>query len=38
MSKFPQFDPAWPDDVKIKWFDAFKQMMDVMKKQEEEAE
>jgi hypothetical protein len=35
MSKFPTFDPSWPDDVKAKWFDAFKQMMDTMKEREE---
>ena len=23
LSKFPSFDPAWPDDVKVKWFEAF---------------
>jgi hypothetical protein len=27
LSKFPQFDPAWPDDVKLKWFDAFDRLM-----------
>jgi hypothetical protein len=27
LSKFPSFDPAWPDDVKAKWFDAFEQLM-----------
>lgn len=35
MAKFPTFDPAWPDEVKAKWFDAFKQVMDMMKKQGE---
>jgi hypothetical protein len=30
MSKFSTFDPSWPDDVKAKWFDAFKQMMDTI--------
>lgn len=34
MSKFPTFDPAWPDEVKTKWFDGFKQMMDTMKEKE----
>lgn len=38
MAKFPSFDPAWPDDVKAKWFDAFKQMMDTMKEKEKEKE
>jgi len=23
LDKFPAFDPAWPDDVKLKWFEAF---------------
>jgi hypothetical protein len=27
LSKFPQFDPAWSDDVKLKWFDAFDRLM-----------
>lgn len=27
LSKFPSFDPAWPDEVKAKWFDAFDQLM-----------
>ncbi len=35
MAKFPTFDPAWPDEVKGKWFDAFKHMMDTMKEREE---
>jgi hypothetical protein len=27
LSKFPSFDPTWPDDVKAKWFDAFDRLM-----------
>lgn len=27
LTKFPQFDPAWSDDVKLKWFDAFDRLM-----------
>lgn len=27
MEKFPPLDPAWPDDVKAKWFDAFRELM-----------
>ena len=23
LAKFPVFDPDWPDDVKLKWFEAF---------------
>lgn len=28
LSKFPTFDPAWPDEIKIKWFDAFDRLLD----------
>lgn len=27
FAKFPGFDPAWPDEVKIKWFDAFARLL-----------
>jgi len=27
LAKFPEFDPAWPDEVKKEWFSAFNQMM-----------
>ncbi len=27
LSKFPVFDPAWPDDVKLKWFAAFDELL-----------
>jgi hypothetical protein len=27
LSKFPTFDPAWPDEVKLKWFSAFDELM-----------
>ncbi|HUG77975.1 MAG TPA: DUF5343 domain-containing protein [Burkholderiales bacterium] len=27
LSKFPSFDPSWPDDVKKKWFDSFIDLM-----------
>ena len=33
LAKFPNFDPAWPDDVKTKWFEGFKELMDEFKKQ-----
>jgi hypothetical protein len=33
LSKFPSFDPAWPDDVKSKWFDDFKALMELKKKE-----
>ncbi|MFZ0050181.1 MAG: hypothetical protein WAK96_00250, partial [Desulfobaccales bacterium] len=32
LSKFPTFDSAWPDDVKSKWFDDFKELMALRKK------
>lgn len=32
LSKFPSFDPGWPDDVKAKWFDGFGRLMDEFKK------
>lgn len=27
LSKFPSFDPNWPDDVKKSWFDSFADLM-----------
>ncbi|MBN1367410.1 MAG: DUF5343 domain-containing protein [Dehalococcoidales bacterium] len=27
LNKFPQFDPSWPDEVKLKWFSAFDELM-----------
>jgi hypothetical protein len=33
LSKFPAFDPAWPDEVKSKWFDDFKALMELKKKE-----
>ena len=27
LAKFPSFDPAWPDEVKGKWFESFAQLM-----------
>jgi hypothetical protein len=27
LSKFPNFDPAWPDDVKKQWFEGFDKLM-----------
>lgn len=27
LSKFPSFDPSWPDEVKSKWFDGFHRLM-----------
>src|SRR4030042_3335197 len=33
LSKFPSFDPAWPDEVKTKWFEGFNKLMEQFKKQ-----
>jgi len=27
LAKFPSFDPAWPDEVKAKWFESFDRLM-----------
>lgn len=27
LAKFPQFDPAWPDELKTKWFESFEKLM-----------
>ncbi|OGO23830.1 MAG: hypothetical protein A2144_09335 [Chloroflexi bacterium RBG_16_50_9] len=27
LSKFPNFDPTWNDDIKLKWFSAFDEML-----------
>jgi hypothetical protein len=27
LEKFPTFDPAWPDEVKLKWFEAFNTLL-----------
>lgn len=27
LEKFPSFDPAWPDDLKTKWFAGFEKLM-----------
>jgi hypothetical protein len=27
LAKFPSFDPAWPDEVKTKWFASFNELM-----------
>jgi hypothetical protein len=27
LEKFPSFDPAWPDDLKAKWFEGFERLM-----------
>lgn len=27
LAKFPALDPSWPDEVKLKWFDAFFEML-----------
>jgi hypothetical protein len=27
LDKFPSFDPAWPEDLKAKWFAGFERLM-----------
>lgn len=27
LAKFPTLDPAWPDEVKVKWFESFDRLM-----------
>lgn len=27
IAKFPNFDPAWPDEIKLKWFEDFDQLL-----------
>jgi hypothetical protein len=27
IDKFPGFDPAWPDEIKVKWFSAFDELL-----------
>ncbi|MBI4285102.1 MAG: DUF5343 domain-containing protein [Chloroflexi bacterium] len=27
MDKFPKFDPSWPDQLKVKWFEDFDQLL-----------
>lgn len=29
LSKFPSFEPDWPDDVKMKWFEAFESLLKI---------
>lgn len=33
LSKMPDFDPAWSEDIKTKWFDAMNKVMEELKKQ-----
>lgn len=28
LAKFPSFDPTWSDEVKLKWFEAFNELME----------
>lgn len=34
LSKFPSFDPNWPAEVQVKWFDMFKELMEYKKGEE----
>ncbi|MGO8053514.1 DUF5343 domain-containing protein [Rhizobium leguminosarum] len=27
LNKFPTFDPAWPDEIKAKWFDGYERLL-----------
>jgi hypothetical protein len=27
LSKFPNFDPSWNDEIKMKWFAAFDELL-----------
>src|SRR5438270_8642421 len=27
LSKFPAFDPAWPDPIKTKWFEGYERLL-----------
>jgi hypothetical protein len=27
LTKFPSFDPTWPNDVQLKWFEAFDELL-----------
>ena len=27
LEKLPSFDPAWPDEIKTKWFQAFDELL-----------
>lgn len=31
LKKFPDFDPAWPDNIKAKWFEGFEKFMSGVK-------
>lgn len=33
LSKFPDFDPTWPDEVKTKWFEGMNKVMEEFKKE-----
>jgi len=37
LSKFPSFDPAWPDEVKTKWFDGFHRLMRMKLEEDKES-
>lgn len=31
LSKYPEFDPAWPAEIQAQWFEGFKRLMDLKK-------
>jgi len=32
LAKFPSFDPAWPDEIKAKWFDGYERLLGMTQK------
>jgi hypothetical protein len=36
LDKFPEFDPAWDQELQKKWFDGFERFLAVIKKTEPE--
>ena len=30
IEKFPNFDPAWPAEVQVKWFEGFERLLDAL--------
>ena len=30
IDKFPNFDPTWPAEVQLKWFDGFERLMEAL--------
>jgi hypothetical protein len=30
IEKFPNFDPAWPPEVQVKWFEGFERLLEAL--------